>query len=364
MSCRWDDEAVVRHDRGDAGAPPPRRPRSAPPARRPRYSSIGCPACLASPPTPPWPPSVRGGTPPSIDRGWWIERGPNGGYLAAIVLRAVVAEVGRSSPAPPVADAPLPAPARRRRRARSPSRIERVGRGLTTASARLTQGGPRLHPGAGGAGGRPARPRAPRPPGTGRGLARATHRPEPAPRQARPTSRSATGSSVRPVHRHARPSARDRRGGDGRLDPHGRRRLRSTTCCSPPSPTRGRPPSSRASRSPLGVPTDRAHRPLPGRRARAPGVVPRPLPDARGGARATSRRAERCGRTDGRLLAESRQLAVLLDAARRLTPARGHGAGEHRPLARPPPRAGPRPARRSRPAGRSTTPGRARSANS
>ncbi len=28
-----------------------------------------------------------------IDRGWWIQRGPNGGYLAAIVLRAILAEV-------------------------------------------------------------------------------------------------------------------------------------------------------------------------------------------------------------------------------------------------------------------------------
>ena len=29
----------------------------------------------------------------SISRAWWIERGPNGGYLAAIVLRAILAEV-------------------------------------------------------------------------------------------------------------------------------------------------------------------------------------------------------------------------------------------------------------------------------
>lgn len=28
-----------------------------------------------------------------IDRGWWIEHGPNGGFLAALVLRALVAEV-------------------------------------------------------------------------------------------------------------------------------------------------------------------------------------------------------------------------------------------------------------------------------
>jgi acyl-CoA thioesterase len=76
----------------------------------------------------------------TIDRGWWIERGPNGGYLAAIVLRAIVAEV---------AD-----PARRPRSLtlhylRPPVEgpcevvvvVERAGRGLTTASVRLRQDG-------------------------------------------------------------------------------------------------------------------------------------------------------------------------------------------------------------------------------
>ena len=67
--------------------------------------------------------------------------------------------------------------------------------------------------------------------------------------------------------------------------------------------------------------------------------------------------------TDGRLLADSRQLGVLLVAARRLAPARGHGAREHRPLladasssdaACSPVASG----------GSSTTPGRARSATS
>lgn len=76
----------------------------------------------------------------SIDRGWWIERGPNGGYLAAIVLRAVLAEVADDT-----------------RRARSMTlhylrppvegpcevavTVERAGRGLTTVSARLAQDG-------------------------------------------------------------------------------------------------------------------------------------------------------------------------------------------------------------------------------
>ena len=76
----------------------------------------------------------------TIDPGWWIERGPNGGYLAAIVLRAVLAEVDE--------------PARRARSMtlhylRPPAAgasevhvtVERAGRGLTTVSARLTQEG-------------------------------------------------------------------------------------------------------------------------------------------------------------------------------------------------------------------------------
>src|SRR5687767_6881123 len=35
-----------------------------------------------------------------LDRGWWIERGPNGGYLAAIVLRAILAEAGSDERTP------------------------------------------------------------------------------------------------------------------------------------------------------------------------------------------------------------------------------------------------------------------------
>jgi acyl-CoA thioesterase len=76
----------------------------------------------------------------TIDPSWWIIAGPNGGYVAAIVLRAVVAEV---------AD-----PARRPRSAtfhylRSPAAgpvqvevtVERSGRTITAVSARLTQDG-------------------------------------------------------------------------------------------------------------------------------------------------------------------------------------------------------------------------------
>jgi len=76
----------------------------------------------------------------TIDRGWWIERGPNGGYLAAIVLRAVLAEAagdGRRPRSltlhylrPPVEGA-----------CDVVVSVERAGRGLSTVSARLRQGG-------------------------------------------------------------------------------------------------------------------------------------------------------------------------------------------------------------------------------
>ena len=74
-----------------------------------------------------------------IDPGWWIERGPNGGYVAALILRAVTAEVDD--------------PGRRLRSFTvhylAPPRegpvqvlvtVERRGRSLTSASARLVQG--------------------------------------------------------------------------------------------------------------------------------------------------------------------------------------------------------------------------------
>ena len=36
----------------------------------------------------------------SIDTGWWIINGPNGGYIAAILLRALLAEVADAQRAP------------------------------------------------------------------------------------------------------------------------------------------------------------------------------------------------------------------------------------------------------------------------
>jgi acyl-CoA thioesterase len=74
-----------------------------------------------------------------FDRGWWVARGPNGGYVAALIVRAMeqaVADPARQLRSvtihyvrPPLEGA-----------ARIETRVERVGRSLTTISARLVQG--------------------------------------------------------------------------------------------------------------------------------------------------------------------------------------------------------------------------------
>jgi acyl-CoA thioesterase len=74
----------------------------------------------------------------AIDRGWWVERGPNGGYIAALLVRAMSTEVAE--------------PARRLRSAtvhylRPPAEgpaeievvVERTGATLSTVTARLMQ---------------------------------------------------------------------------------------------------------------------------------------------------------------------------------------------------------------------------------
>jgi acyl-CoA thioesterase len=75
-----------------------------------------------------------------IDRGWWIVVGPNGGYVAALLLRALAAAVGDPERAPrsltvhyvtPGVEGP----------ARVRVRTERSGRSLTSLSARLEQDG-------------------------------------------------------------------------------------------------------------------------------------------------------------------------------------------------------------------------------
>jgi acyl-CoA thioesterase len=76
----------------------------------------------------------------NIDRGWWVIQGPNGGYIAAIMLRAITAAVddaGRSPRSltihylsPPVEG-----------ETRIETSVERSGRTLSTVSARMSQNG-------------------------------------------------------------------------------------------------------------------------------------------------------------------------------------------------------------------------------
>ena len=75
-----------------------------------------------------------------IDRGWWIQRGPNGGYIAAIVLRAMQAEVGDEERRPrsftlhylrPPTEGPV----------ELETATERAGRTLSTVTARMIQDG-------------------------------------------------------------------------------------------------------------------------------------------------------------------------------------------------------------------------------
>ena len=74
------------------------------------------------------------------DPGWWAGRGPNGGYLAAIVLRAMVAELGDPAREPRSLTCHYLRPPRS-----GPVRVdvavERAGRALSTLTARLSQDG-------------------------------------------------------------------------------------------------------------------------------------------------------------------------------------------------------------------------------
>lgn len=74
-----------------------------------------------------------------IDRGWWIERGPNGGFLAALVLRGFMAEVADLDRPPRSLTLHYLAPPAEGD-ATITVTIERSGRLVTFASARLHQG--------------------------------------------------------------------------------------------------------------------------------------------------------------------------------------------------------------------------------
>jgi acyl-CoA thioesterase len=74
-----------------------------------------------------------------LDPAWWIVEGPNGGYLAAILLRALTLAVGDSARSPRsltvhFTERPETGPVE------IVTRVERRGRSLTTSSARMRQG--------------------------------------------------------------------------------------------------------------------------------------------------------------------------------------------------------------------------------
>jgi acyl-CoA thioesterase len=74
-----------------------------------------------------------------MDPGWWIVRGPNGGYVAAIVLRALTAAVGDETRAPRSLTLHFTAPPAEGA-VRIEARVERSGRSVSAVSARLVQG--------------------------------------------------------------------------------------------------------------------------------------------------------------------------------------------------------------------------------
>jgi acyl-CoA thioesterase len=81
-----------------------------------------------------------GGFDARIDGGWWIVVGPNGGYLAAIVVRALEAALADPTLTPRSLTVHYLEPAVAGP-ARVQARVERSGRSLSTLSARLEQNG-------------------------------------------------------------------------------------------------------------------------------------------------------------------------------------------------------------------------------
>lgn len=75
-----------------------------------------------------------------IDKGWWVLRGPNGGYIAAIVQRAISQAVGDASRSPRSLTVHYTSPPVEGE-ALIETRLERQGRSLSTVTARFTQGG-------------------------------------------------------------------------------------------------------------------------------------------------------------------------------------------------------------------------------
>jgi acyl-CoA thioesterase len=76
----------------------------------------------------------------SIDRAWWVQRGPNGGYLGAIILRALTDAVDDAARAPRSLTVHYVAPPDEGAIIVNTT-IERVGRSLTAVSGRAMQAG-------------------------------------------------------------------------------------------------------------------------------------------------------------------------------------------------------------------------------
>jgi acyl-CoA thioesterase len=75
-----------------------------------------------------------------IDRGWWVLRGPNGGYLAALVLRAITTDVGDPTRRPRSFTVHYLRPPREGE-VELAVQPERVGRTTTVVTARMMQDG-------------------------------------------------------------------------------------------------------------------------------------------------------------------------------------------------------------------------------
>ncbi len=74
-----------------------------------------------------------------VDPAWWVARGPNGGYLAGIITRALVAAVDDPARAPRSLTVHFAAPPEEGT-VEVAIVLERQGRSLTSCSARMTQG--------------------------------------------------------------------------------------------------------------------------------------------------------------------------------------------------------------------------------
>lgn len=74
-----------------------------------------------------------------MDRGWWVGRGPNGGYVAAVILRALMLELDDPARVPRSLTVHFAAPPQEGA-VRMETRVERRGRSVATLSARMLQG--------------------------------------------------------------------------------------------------------------------------------------------------------------------------------------------------------------------------------